>query len=249
MDKGSVIITGAAGGIGKALVDTFAESGYEVIGIDFQTKEDGFREGVCYISCDLAKTVLDEEYASKIFIQVQSVLGELPLNALINNAAVQILGGTESLTRQDWQNTLDVNLIAPFIWSQALLAKLEKARGSIINISSIHARLTKKNFLAYATSKAALSGMTSAMAVDLGPRVRVNAIEPAAIETEMLKTSFKGQPKQYEQLKDCHPQRRIGQPVEIARLAKAIVEGRMWFLHGACIRFDGGIGGRLYDPE
>jgi NAD(P)-dependent dehydrogenase (short-subunit alcohol dehydrogenase family) len=72
--------------------------------------------------------------------------------------------------------------------AQGLLPELEKAAGSVINISSIHARLTKKDFVAYDNSKAAISGMTRAMAVDLGPRVRVNSIEPAAIETDMLKS-------------------------------------------------------------
>ena len=95
-------------------------------------------------------------------------------DALMNNAAVQILGGFDSLTRSDWQQTLRVNLLAPCIWKQALMPGLEAAKGSVVNISSIHARLTKKNFVAYATSRAALSDMTRAMAADLGGRVRVN---------------------------------------------------------------------------
>jgi NAD(P)-dependent dehydrogenase (short-subunit alcohol dehydrogenase family) len=122
------------------------------------------------------------------------------------------------------------------------------AKGCVINISSIHARLTKPNFVAYATSKAALSGMTRAMAVDLGGRVRVNAIEPAAISTDMLKAGFKDHPEQYAALEQCHPLGRIGTPEEVAALALSIVDGELRFLHGACVGMDGGISARLHDP-
>jgi NAD(P)-dependent dehydrogenase (short-subunit alcohol dehydrogenase family) len=108
--------------------------------------------------------------------------------------------------------------------------------------------LTKKNFVAYATSKAALSGMTKAMAVDLGGRVRVNAIEPAAIETDMLKAGFEGKSELYRQLEAYHPLGRIGRPEEVARLALAMIEGGIDFLDGACVGLDGGISGCLIDP-
>jgi NAD(P)-dependent dehydrogenase (short-subunit alcohol dehydrogenase family) len=91
--------------------------------------------------------------------------------------------------------------------------------------------------------------MTRALAVDLGPRVRVNVIEPAAIQTEMLKAGFANKPQLYGKLESCHPQQRIGTPEEVARLALTIVEGGMAFLHGACIGLDGGIAGRLFDPD
>lgn len=227
---------------------TFHTAGYHVIATDI-TSRPADLPCAHYIEADLSRTVEDEAYAQGCFGQIRNILNGAGLKALINNAAVQILGGTENLTRQDWRRTLDVNLLAPFLFTQALLPELEAAKGCVINISSIHARLTKKNFVAYATSKAALSGMTRALAIDLGPRVRVNAIEPAAIETEMLKAGFAGKPELYRQLESCHPQQRIGQPEEVARLALAIVEGGMTFLHGACIGLDGGIAARLFDPD
>lgn len=243
-----VVITGAAGGIGQALVRAFAEAGHAVIGTDMVDCTDGLP---CehFIACDLQRTVEDEAYAADVFTRIREALDGRPLTGLINNAAVQILGPVENLDRKAWRTTLDVNLLAPFLWAQALLPELEAAGGMVLNISSIHARLTKKNFVAYATSKAALSGMTRAMAVELGSRVRVNAIEPAAIETKMLKTGFEGKPELYRQLESCHPQLRIGQPEEVAGLALAIAEGSMNFLHGACIGLDGGIGNCLFDPD
>ncbi|BCX80684.1 dihydroanticapsin dehydrogenase [Methylomarinovum caldicuralii] len=242
------LVTGAAGGIGRALVKTFHEVGYCVIATDIGVKPDSLTYSR-YVQADLARFAEDETYASKVIADLHQALNGQGLHVLINNAAVQILGGAESLTRQDWRTTLDVNLLAPFLLIQALLPELEAAKGCVVNIGSIHARQTKRNFVTYATSKAALSGMTRALAIDLGSRVRVNAIEPAAIETEMLKAGFTGKPEIYTQLERCHPQQRIGQPEEVASLALAIVEGGMNFLHGACISIDGGIGCRLYDPE
>lgn len=241
------VITGAVGGIGQALVETFSADGYKVIATDRVSQPESLR---CahYLQADLAQTVSDETYANIVFAQIKAWLGQDGLHALINNAAVQIVGGVDNLNRQDWQTTLNVNLIAPFVWVQALLPELEQHHGSVVNISSIHAKLTKKNFVAYATSKAALSGMTRAMAVDLGSRIRVNAIEPAAIETEMLKAGFQDDPEGLSLLKNCHPQKRIGLPKEISEAALVISSKHISFLHGGCISISGGIDSRLFDP-
>lgn len=243
----SALITGAAGGIGSALVTVFQEAGYRVIATDCVPQPEDL-PSAAYVQADLALFTQDEAYADSTLSNIRRALDGASLKALINNAAIQILGGADSLTRQDWKQTLDVNLLAPFLLTQALLPELEAAGGSVVNIGSIHARLTKKNFVAYATSKAALAGMTRALAVDLGPRVRVNAIEPAAIETDMLRAGFAGQSELYRRLQLCHPQRRIGVPEEVARLTLAITEGGINFLHGACIAINGGIGACLSDP-
>jgi len=242
------LIPGAAGGIGRSLVEVFHDAGYHIIATDMAAQPQDLHCR-CYLQADLAHFVEDEVYASEVISAIRKTLHGAGLNTLINNAAIQILGGAESLSRQDLRTTLDVNLLAPFLLTQALLPELEAAKGCVVNIGSIHARLTKKNFVAYATSKAALAGMTRALAVDIGPRVRINAIEPAAIETAMLKDGFNGKPELYRQLEACHPQQRIGQPEEVARLALAISAGGMNFLHGSCIGLDGGIAGRLFDPD
>ena len=242
------LITGCAGGIGQSLVRGFSSAGYQVIGTDIVVKPDGL-DCPYYIQFDVSLIADDEQYAANFLSTVRRYIGDNGLHVLINNAAIQILGGVDSLTRQDWRNTLDVNLLAPFFLTKLLLPELEATKGSIINISSIHATLTKSNFVAYATSKAALSGMTKAMAIDLGSRVRVNAIEPAAIETEMLIAGFNNNPALLKNLKDYHPAGRIGQADELAKLAIAIASDGMSSLHGACVTFDGGISSRLFDPE
>ncbi len=241
------IITGAAGGIERALVQEFHNNGYSGIATDMMDRP---ADLPCahYVQADLGQTVSDAEYANRILAEMKNVIGKNGLRALVNNAAIQILGGVDTLTRNDWQATLNVNLLAPFFWTQNLLPELEAAKGSVVNISSIHARLTKKNFVAYATSKAALSGMTRAMVVDIGGRVRFNAIEPAAIETAMLKAGFAGKPELYQQLQACHPLGRIGKPDEVAHLALLMVRDDLGFLQGACVGLDGGIAGSLLDP-
>jgi NAD(P)-dependent dehydrogenase (short-subunit alcohol dehydrogenase family) len=242
------LITGAAGGIGKALVAAFTELGYRVVGLD-QVAKPSLIECWHYLQVDLQRMVADSRYAESQLELIKELVANVGLNTLINNAAVQVLGGVSSLNMNDWQKTLNVNLLAPFVLTQGLLSELEAANGCVINMSSIHARLTKPNFLAYATSKAALSGMTRAMAVDLAGRVRVNAIEPAAIATEMLKAGFINQPEKLTQLESCHPQGRIGTPAEVAALALSMASGDMQFMHGACVGLDGGISGRLHDPS
>lgn len=241
------VVTGAAGGIGQAIVREFASAGYQVIATD-RVPAPADLPAVEFVEIDLARTVNDDAYAREVFESIRVLLTGSGLAALVNNAAIQILGGVDSLTRNEWRTTLDVNLLAPFTWVQAFLPELEAAGGCVVNISSIHARLTKKNFVAYATSKAALSGMTRAMAVDLGRRVRVNAIEPAAIETEMLKAGFANDPDSYQKLLSCHPQGRIGLPSEIAAIARFLVQHETPFLHGACIGVDGAVASSLRDP-
>jgi NAD(P)-dependent dehydrogenase (short-subunit alcohol dehydrogenase family) len=242
------LITGAAGGIGQALVETFSADGYQVIATDRVPQPTGL-PCTHYLQADLAQTVSDEAYANTVFAQIKTWLGQDGLHALINNAAVQILGGVDSLSRQDWQMTLNVNLVAPFVWVQALLPELEQHHGSVVNISSIHAKLTKKNFVAYATSKAALSGMTRAMAVDVGSRIRVNAIEPAAIETEMLKNGFIGDTSGFKRLAEHHPTKSIGKTHEVSLLTLFVTKEKCLFLHGSCISLDGAISSLLHDPN
>jgi NAD(P)-dependent dehydrogenase (short-subunit alcohol dehydrogenase family) len=245
--RGGCIVTGVAGGIGRALALAFHHAGYHVIGTDRGALAPGLQLGA-YIAADLDRLTADQSLAGETWARIRQALGGLPLKVLVNNAALQCLGPAEHLSRADWTSTLNVNLTAPFLLTQALLPELEAAGGCVINISSIHARLTKPGFVAYATSKAALSGMTRALAVDLAGRVRVNAIEPAAIASDMLRAGFAGRDAAFAALEACHPQGRIGSPEEVAALALALADGQLRFLHGACIAIDGGIGARLHDP-
>lgn len=239
------LITGASGGVGTALAEAFHEAGYFVVGTD---KVHSPNKSVdCFIVQDLRELVEDVERAEEFFLKLEQALGDRGLSVLVNNAALQVVAPVSDLTTESWQATLDVNVVAPFLLAQRLLNRL--SGGSIINISSIHARLTKKNFVAYATSKAALSGMTRALAIDIGDKVRVNAIEPAALDTDMLRAGFDKDQAGFDALAGHHPGGRIGEPREVGRLAVAIAGADLPFLNGSVIGLDGGISARLHDPS
>lgn len=168
---------------------------------------------------------------------------------MVNNAAFQYVSTQHSIEIDKFKQSLNVNLIAPYILTTYLSDDLEKTKGSVINISSIHARLTKPGFSFYASSKAALSMLTKSLAIDFGGKFRVNCIEPAAIDTKMLREGFNNDEEKIDDLVSFHPQNRIAKPEEIANLVVKISESGIDFLHGACIDISGGISSRLHDPE
>lgn len=241
----AALITGALGGIGTALCAEFRRAGYFVIATDR-------RQGDCscdrFLQVDIRDLYLKPDARDEVAREVRSIVGDHGLRTLINNAAIQLLNKTEDVRTSEWDETLQTNLIAPFLLIQTLLPDLEKARGSVVNIASIHAQATKPGFVCYATSKAALVGLTRVLAVDLGPRIRVNAINPAATATPMLLAGFEGRPRELNELAHKHPLGRIAQPSEIAKTALFLASDDATFITGACLHVDGGIGGRLHDP-
>lgn len=243
----AVIITGALGGIGHALCEEFHSHGFHVFAID---KKEGSVAAQTFVTADIREVVscAANREAFVVPIRAELVAKNLELRGIVNNAATQILGGVDSLDYAAWDETLQTNLLAPFFLVQALLPDLEKVGGAVVNISSIHEKLTKSGFVAYATSKSALSGLTRAMAVDLAGRVRVNAICPAAIHTPMLAAGFAERPDAFAALHDAHPTGRIGLPEEVAHLARYLIAEAPDFLNGSCLGLDGGIAGRLHDP-
>ena len=246
--KSAVIITGACGGIGRELCKSFFEYGYKVIAIDSRDVIPGLEIDE-FIQMDLTK-ILNDTSAKQDFKNfiIDRSKGSA-LKGLVNNAAIQIVRSFEDLTEDDWKLTLDTNLLVPFVMSQLFLEPLAAGSGSILNISSIHANQTKRHFAAYATSKAALSSMTRLLAIELGNRIRVNAIEPGAISTEMLEQGFKEFPGKRALLDAMQPMKRIGTPQEVARLACFLISDEAQFINGATVQIDGGIRSQLHDPN
>lgn len=237
------LITGAAGGIGRALVSVFEAQGWRVVSTDRVALD-----RASHVVGSLAELSSPDTAGGSALINALRAETRGELSAIVHNAAFQVVKPTADLTPEDWQTTLNVNLMAPFWLTQAFLSELKVRHGSVLAISSIHERLTKPGFVAYATSKSALSGMVRAMAVDLGGQVRVNAICPAAIGTPMLKAGFDGKPEAFAQLEAHHPIGRIGTPEEVAELAAFVCSDRSPFMTGACLDLSGGISGRLHDP-
>ena len=243
----SILITGCCGGIGSSLVTAFAEAGWNVIGTDINPEGPG--DVSTFVHFDIARLQSDPEATTEIFDKVHKACEGSPLNGLINNAAVQTIAPLDMLTAEQISHTMNVNLIAPMLLSKIFCDQLKAAKGKILNIGSVHAQATKPEFAAYATSKAALHGLTRALAVDLGPHVQVNTLAPAATSTPMLLAGFEGNSEGFDQLKDVHPIGRIAQPSEIAEIAVSLMSDEMAFVTGSTFFADGGILSRLHDPS
>ena len=248
----SVLVSGAAGGIGAALVEYLQQKGWRVLATD----RPGLgppaveRTGppVHWLEADLELLALGGAPLEAFAFDVLELSSGAPLTAIVHNAALQRLRSFTDLTTADWQASLAINLLAPVAISRRLLGELIASHGSIVHISSIHSQLTKEEFTAYATSKAALSGLTRAMSVELGHLVRVNAIEPAAIRTPMLEAGFADHPEQLVQLEAYHPSGAIGCPLDVARAVSYLIDPANTFLNGCVLQLGGGIHNRLHDP-
>lgn len=242
----AAIITGALGGIGRSLCDVYAERGYQVIGVDKLSRPDDFTHDFVQYDISTLHTVPNafEGFRQKVL----DLVGKNDLRVLVNNAAVQVVKNTDALDWEDWELTFGTNVFAPFFLVRAFLPELRASSGAVINMGSIHARLTKAEFTAYSTSKGALVSLTRAMALDLAPEVRVNAILPAATDTPMLRAGFEGNPEGFVRLGEYHPLKRIALPEEVAKVAVFLSSSESSFVTGSTIWVDGGIGGVLNDP-
>ena len=246
MTERAAIVTGPERGIGEAIAIELRARGWYVIGVG-----QGERSGACnrYIQFDLQQCEQRDLFKSRCLNPAMDALAGRALGALVNNAAVQLLSPTCSIALDDWQQSMAVNVTAPFLLSQAFADSLAAAQGAIVNIGSVHAQATKPGFVSYATSKAALHGLTKALAVDLGGTVRVCAIAPAAIATDMLEAGFEGRAIERRQLDAFHPAGRIGKPQEVAKAVMFLLQSEMAFLTGSILTMDGGILSRLHDPS
>jgi NAD(P)-dependent dehydrogenase (short-subunit alcohol dehydrogenase family) len=240
------VITGALGGIGSVLCKVFKDAGYRVLATDRQRGDCSCDE----FFCEDIQNFCDENSGLAAFVEhCAKFTRDAGLHVLINNAAVQILNHVQEIDRKQWRETLDTNLLAPFYLTKSLLPQLSRAHGSVVNVASIHALSTKPRFVTYATSKAALVGLTRAMAIDLGPKLRVNAICPAATATPMLLSGFGKSADKLAELSAKHPLGRIATAEDVAQAALFLASEAASFISGATLSVDGGIGARLHDPD
>ncbi len=246
----TILITGAAGGIGRATVKLFAESGWRVIGVD-RGEFDGepFPADGLYIQSDIS---IGENLES-IFAQAHAFTGAL--HALVNNAAVQIAKPLLQTSVEEWDAVMASNLRSVFL-SVKLAHPLFKAAGggAIVNVSSVHAVATSANIAAYAASKGGLLALTRAMAIEFAPdNIRVNAILPGAVDTPMLRAGLgRGHvaggdiQTRLDNLARRTVNGRVGQPSEIAHAIYFLAdETQSSFMTGQALIVDGGATARL----
>lgn len=236
----TMLLTGASRGIGHATVKRFSAAGWRVI----TCSRHGFPENCPWemgpedhIQVDLSDPA-NTEAAIK---EIRSRLEGGKLDALVNNAGISPKGpggsrlGTIDTPLAVWQQVFQVNFFAPVMLARGLLAELEAAKGSVVNVTSIAgSRVHPFAGAAYATSKAALAGLTREMAADFGPHgVRVNAISPGEIDTSILSP---GTDKIVAQI----PMRRLGTPEEVAKAIYFLCTDQSAYVHGAEIHINGG---------
>jgi glucose 1-dehydrogenase len=244
-----MMITGAAGGIGRATVKLFSEKGWTVIGVDRSAFGAGFPEHGVFIQADIA----EEKNLQVIFSEVKQVTETL--DAMINNAAYQVTKPMLETTTEEWDAVMASNLRSVFLSTKLahpLLAA--KGGGAIVNTSSVHAIQTSANIAAYAASKGGLLALTRAMAIEFAPEnIRVNAILPGAVDTPMLRAGMNrehaGDGSLHERLENLARKTvngRVGSPEEIAKAIYFLADGEQSsFMTGQALVVDGGATCRL----
>lgn len=245
----TVLITGAAGGIGRATVALFAESGWKVIGVDRAEFGSGFPADGIFIQADIS----DDTDLESIFTQAQSFSEHL--DGLVNNAAVQIAKPLLETTVEEWDAVMVSNLRAVFLSVKLAFPLFEAAGGgAIVNVSSVHAVATSANIASYAASKGGMLALTRAMAIEFAPHaIRVNAILPGAVDTPMLHAGLSrghvgsgSLPDRLENLANKTVIGRVGKPAEIAHAIYFLAdETQSSFMTGQALIVDGGATARL----
>ncbi len=238
----TLILTGASRGIGHATVKRFSSAGWRVI----TCSRHAFPEDCPWeagpedhIQMDLA----DEENTRTAILEMKQRLkadgGHL--NALVNNAAISPKGpegerlGAIDMNLADWQTVFQINFFGPIMLARGLVDELEAAKGSVVNVTSIAgSRVHPFAGAAYATSKAALAGLTREMASDFGPLgIRVNSISPGEIETSILSPGT-------EKLVENIPLRRLGSSEEVARAIYFLCTDASSYVTGTNLHINGG---------
>ena len=239
-----VLVTGAGRGIGRAIAETFAAHGARVAANDISP--DNLHQTVQRIS-QVGGTAKDYvvDVAKKMPVQamVEQILDEWGrIDILINNAGVEPHAPLLNLDAWDWQRTLDVNLSGPFFTMQTV-GRVMRTQGSgvMLNIASIAGRAHGlKDRSAYVASKMGLIGLTREAARELAAyNIRVNAVCPGVIETEMTAELRQNQEMMTRWLDDI-PQSRLGQPQDVVSLVMFLCSDDAGYITGQAINVDGG---------
>src|SRR5580693_6838616 len=228
------LVTGGANGIGRAVARHLLAAGWRLGVVDLPGS--GLRRtfsaharNVVLVEGD----VREQETAARAVAALVERFGRL--DGLVSNAGIMIRKPLHRLTTAEWHRVIDTNLTATFLFVRAAEKQLRKARGAIVTIASTRAQMSEPNTESYAASKGGLVTLTHALAISLGPRVRVNCVSPGWIETKNYASLRR---KDHAQ----HPAGRVGKPADIAEIVAWLLEGeRSGFVTGANFVVDGGM--------
>jgi NAD(P)-dependent dehydrogenase (short-subunit alcohol dehydrogenase family) len=228
------VVTGGAKGIGAVIAARLAREGFRVVVADVDrdgAAPSGGRYAACDVSCEAAVQALIDGVCR----------AEGQIGALVCNAGIMIRKPIAALTLADWSRVLATNLTSTFLLVRAAEPLLRAAKGAVVTIASSRARMSEADTEAYAASKGGLVALTHALAISLGPDVRVNCISPGWIFT-------KGDAPRPED-HSFHPAGRVGTPEDVAALAAFLVGAESGFITGAEFVVDGGVTRKMIYPE
>jgi NAD(P)-dependent dehydrogenase (short-subunit alcohol dehydrogenase family) len=226
----NALITGGARGIGAAIASRLLAGGWEVVVADRDPAAAG-RSVVCDVS--------DETAVRALIDGIRATEGRL--DAMICNAGFGITKPIADLSLAEWSSVLATNLTSTFLLTRAAEPLLRAANGAIVTIASTRAHMSEPNTEAYAASKGGLVALTHALAISLGPDVRVNCVSPGWILT-------KG-PRPSEEEHAFHPAGRVGVPEDIAALVAFLIGPESRFITGGEFLVDGGVTRKMIYPD
>ncbi|WP_083203841.1 SDR family NAD(P)-dependent oxidoreductase [Ensifer adhaerens] len=242
-----IIVTGATHGIGRACVEKLAAAGARVVatGRDAEAGRalEEISPGVTFLPGDVSR----EEDCRRVIDRALD-LGGGHLSGLVNNAGMSKRISFASATQGDWDEVLAVNARSTFLFIRHALEGLRRGRGSVVNIASIAGKTGEEGLAVYCASKAAVIGLTQALALEFGDEVRFNAVCPGQIETRMM-DKIMSDALRKKQLELRIPANRFGGPQEVADVVAWLLSDQSTYVNGTVVTVDGGETAGLRTPR